>query len=664
MTVPQILLFLQPILYSTMRPIIIFLLSFFCAVSAAQSDTAVLVTINGEDITVSEFTSVYLKNRDLVQEEDKSSPSEYLDLFIDYKLKVQEAYRLGLDKKSTYQKELSSYRTTLAKNYLTDVKVTESLVREAYERLVNERKARHILVRVSPDAKPEDTLIAFAKILEARTKVVNGEDFLAVARTYSEDPSAKKNGGDLGFFKAFKMVYPFENAAYTTEINEVSEPFRTRFGYHIVQPTATRIGKGSIEAAHIMITTNQKDDTSNPEEKINEIYKQLNDGADFTVLARTYSDDKKSSAKGGSLSPFEEGQLSSPEFENKVFALNEAGQITEPFKTAFGWHIAKLIKKNPVGTYKELKKELETKILRDSRAQVLSEDLNERLRKRYNSYNDNEIISFFRKELPKENFKTDWKYNADKPVFKEVAFTVGDTTFTYKNIADYLFVRRNNSNAISSGPFIENNVKAFIDGEIKKYHTANLEKEDKKFAAILREYEEGLLLFDLLETQVWNVAKNDSTGLKEFFAENVDNYRTKAALKATSYTLSNEKAARALRKSLEKGKSLEVSLNRIEKFNIQKPIIVTKEYYIDDLPKKLIVKEGITDVFRVKSSYIFYNISEVSPAKLKSLEDSRGLVMSDFQKYIDDNFVQGLRDRAIITIDKNVVSKLNTSLSE
>ena len=388
-----------------------FLVFFSISLCYAQSNDATLLTINGQDTSLLKNKAVYLKNISLVQDDSQKDPRAYLELFKEYKLKVQEAYAQGLDKNPAYIKELKGYREQLLKNYLTDVDVTESLVKEAYNRTVTEVNARHILVKTAPDASPEDTLKAFAKINEARDRILAGENFEVIAKQYSEDPSAKSNGGELGWFKAFKMVYPFETAAYATETGSVSKPFKTRFGYHIVQPTDKRPARGGIQVAHIMLTLKQKDTALDPEKRIKEIYALLEQGESFEKLAQTHSDDKRSSVKGGMLDRFESGQLSSKIFEEQVFSIKEKGTYTTPFRSEFGWHIAKLIQRFPVGSYKEERGVIEEKLKRDIRAKQISDSLDSKLRFLYKVKENKELQSYFMSRLSDADFTNrKWKY--------------------------------------------------------------------------------------------------------------------------------------------------------------------------------------------------------------------------------------------------------------
>ncbi|EAQ40395.1 peptidylprolyl isomerase [Dokdonia sp. MED134] len=640
----------------------LFIVCFFMPfVSLGQQE--VLLKVNNDEVTTADFVRVYEKNLALINDTEENSPEQYLDLFIDYKLKVQEAYRKGLHNKASYKKEIASYRTQLGKDYLNDVQVTDKLVEEAYNRTKNELRARHILVRVRPDALPKDTLAAFNKLLEARKRIVAGEDFAFIASKYSEDPSAKQNGGDLGWFKAFKMVYPFENAAYTTKVNEVSQPFRTSFGYHIVQPTASRIAQGSVQVAHIMIALKQKDSSIIAEEKIKEVRALLAKGAAFETLALNYSDDKNSAKKGGVLSAFEKGQLSSSKFENTAFDLKKVGDISEPFKTKFGWHILKLIKKNPVLSFEKMKPSLTKRVTKDSRARVLSQELNTRLREQYKITQEPEITSYFTSVLP-EVYEEKLNVFTDDSALSKEAFKVGDQVITYKDIAQVLEKKYRKVPYVSRDYFVKREVENFVNNALITYHKSHLEEQDSDFGLLINEYKEGLLLFDLLKTEIWDKAQKDSVGLNTFYVNNIERYKALQTFTTRVFTTSQKKIASTYLKRNTQGENSNSVLSVLKKKHDSPIIITLKDFVKEDLPMSGIVKIGDKELLKEGGNYVVYEVVSINEAMTNTLQNVRGQVMSDYQKFLEDIFVNRLREDSNITVNKTVLNKLISRYNE
>ncbi len=349
---------------------------------AQNSPKEVLFTIDQKPYYTDEFERIYKKNLDLVKDESQKDLNQYLELFLGYKLKVNKAYKLGLENGDQYKNELKTYRSQLAKNYTTDSKVTKELVDEAYSRIQKEVNASHILIKCDENALPPDTLIAYKKAVLIREKAISGEDFGTLAQANSEDPSAKDNKGNLGYFSAFRMIYPFESAAYKTPVGAISKIVRTRFGYHIIKVNEMRANRGEITVAHIMILkAKEGEDVTKPKATIDDIYKKIQQGEKFEELANQFSEDKSSSSKGGVLNRFSSGQLSSDEFENVAFELTKENPMSKPFQSQFGWHIVKLIEKYPVKTLAESKTDLENKISKDDRSRLITNSLNDKLRK-------------------------------------------------------------------------------------------------------------------------------------------------------------------------------------------------------------------------------------------------------------------------------------------
>ena len=389
------------------------LVSLNLACYAQTSKKEVLFTIDNKPYYTDEFSRVYNKNLDLVKDESQKDLTQYLELFIGYKLKINKANKLGLQNGEAYKNELATYRTQLSKNYLTDSKVTKELVDEGYQRSLKEIKASHILITVDENASPADTLAAYNKIVDIRKRALKGEDFGTLAVQNSQDPSAKENHGDLGYFSSFRMVYAFESAAYKTAKGQISNPVRTRFGYHIIKVDDVRDNRGEITVAHIMILNpkgrNARSERHKAEKTIRDIYKKIQQGENFESLAKQFSDDKSSSSKGGVLSRFGSGQLSSEEFENAAFALTPQHPISEPFQSKFGWHIVKLIEKHPVRTYDEMKSELESKVGKDDRSRLITNSLNEKLRKQYPFKRDDKVYAAHPNRLPMLSTTTNGK---------------------------------------------------------------------------------------------------------------------------------------------------------------------------------------------------------------------------------------------------------------
>ncbi len=348
-----------------MKKTVIFLFSFLISNLLFGQSEPVVMEVDGQAVTKAEFLQIYLKNNN-DPKYDKASLDDYMELFTKFKLKVAEAEAQGYDTVPKLKRELEGYRKQLALPYLIDSAENKELVKQAYNRLKKEIRASHILIKVGTNAPSADTLKAYNRLLELKERIEKGEDFALVAKSKnsSQDPSVMSNGGDLGYFTAFQMVYPFEEAAYRTEIGKVSMPFRTKFGYHILKVTDSRPARGTIRVAHLMVTAPKEtsdSEISKAEKKINEIYDKLKDSVtdeSWERMVKKYSDDRSSTAKAGELPVFGSGsaQRMVPTFEDGAFSIKNDGDISLPIRTDYGYHIIRRLEWNDIKPFDKMQK--------------------------------------------------------------------------------------------------------------------------------------------------------------------------------------------------------------------------------------------------------------------------------------------------------------------
>ncbi|CDF78589.1 peptidyl-prolyl cis-trans isomerase SurA [Formosa agariphila KMM 3901] len=635
--------------------------SFISTAQIAADD--ILFSVDDTPVYASEFVRVYNKNLDLVKDESQKDVDAYLQLFINYKLKLAEAKALKLDQKTSYQKELKSYRNQLAQNYLTDNTVTDELVEEAYTRLKTDVKARHILVKIDANASPSDTLAAYMKIVKLRKRLID-EGFEKVSKDVHDGKELFVE--DLGYFSAFRMVYSFENAAYNTQVGDVSQPFRTRFGYHVVQVLDKRPARGTVKVAHIMVDKNKPGDTiSNPEARINDIYKKLNQGESFESLAKQFSEDKSSSDRGGELAPFSMGQLSSNEFEEAAFNLVVVGEVSEPFKTDFGWHIVKLLDKKPVPPFEEIKAELEDKVKQDTRSERINETRIQDLKDKYKVTEKQDALPYFVKILNKKYYTNTWElpsnFTGDKELLK-----LGTKSIMYRDFGTFLKDRQMLfSDKVPYSTIVDINYKAFLDQELKIYQEANLENEYPEFADIVGEYRDGLLLFDLMETEIWNAGISDTIAVKAYYNSHKEDYIWNSRIDAVVAASVEKKVVKKVAKLLKKNVPLE---DIKAKYNVNDEIhviftsgILEKNH--QSLPESFEFKTGISDIYEFNDGYIVAKVNTVLPQSPKSYEEAKGNVISDFQANKEDLWMQELHAKYTVTVNESVLTEVRNEIN-
>ncbi len=639
----------------------LFLVFFTLNFSFSQDNKEVLLTVNGDPVMISEFLRVYNKNLDLVKDESQKDVDGYLKLFTEYQLKLKEAKRLKLHEDTKYQREFKRYKNQLTKNYLSENKVTDALVKEAYKRSTIDINASHILVRLDENA--QDTLSAYNQVLGLRQRALD-EGF--------ETVKAEMHNGqtifleDLGYFSAFKMVYDFETAAYNTPKGDISMPFRTQFGYHVVKVNDRRQSRGTITAAHIMVALKQRDSLLNPEDRINDIYKKIEQGESFESLAKQFSDDKSSARNGGKLSPFKSGQLSSAEFEDEAFALKADGDMTKPFKTEYGWHIVKRIDLKPTQTFEEQKLSLEARVKRDSRSKLINAAMVNELKKRYQISYAEEAKPYFESILNEGFFKRSWTLPEQFDKAKTI-FTINNKAFTYDEFGNHLMsAQRNYSDrkASSFSNVVDNEFKKFFDKSILQYRENNLEFENKDFADILKEYREGLLLFDLMEKEVWNKASKDTTGLEAYYLKNKSKYQWGDRVDMIMATSADKAIAQKVLKMMKKGKTkeeIEAALNTDSENNV----IFTKGIFsVDDgkLPSDLSFQKGLGKIYQHNDAFHVIDVINVLPAGDKTLQEARGNVVNDYQTQIETDWIKELYARFDVVVNEKALKAVKSKI--
>ena len=497
-----------------MKRLLVFLL--FTSIFYSQNEKdLVLFKINDSETTLGEFYRVYNKNIDLVEDSKGNDYMSYLELFINYKLKLAEAYDLGYDKNEDYQKEYKKYKNQLLKGYLTDSESQERLVKEAYERTRNEVQVSHILIRNNDQTN--DSSEIYNRLSNLRQPFLEKN-----IQTFNKEHNFDKQliVEDLGYFSAFKMIYEFENIAYNTEVGEVSKPFKTKFGFHILKVTDKRESMGEISVSHIMIYKKN----TNAKEKIIKILDSINKGSSFESMAKLYSQDKRSAARGGVLNKFSSGQINSIPFENAAFSLKNIGEISNPIETKFGWHIIKLLSKNEIKSFDELKPSILSKIRRGARNEYISNSFNQFLDDKYNLSMENIDYKFIITLLNDSITKNKWKINYNDFKFQEPLFVINQKTIFQKDFLQYV---EKNQSFTSSKDFeqVANNLfSGFYRDILLEEYKKDLERENSEYNNILTEYREGLLMFNIMQEKVWSIGEKDSIVLREFYIKNIDKY--------------------------------------------------------------------------------------------------------------------------------------------
>ncbi|BEG99689.1 peptidyl-prolyl cis-trans isomerase [Bacteroides sedimenti] len=610
--------------------------------------------INNKEITRSEFEYIYNKNNSN-NGLDKKTLNEYVDLFVNFKLKVAEAEAEGVDTTKTFLNEFLGYRQQLTKPYLTDDSIDEAYARQIYDRLKENVEASHILIRCKPNATPQDSLNAYNKAERARQRILKGEDFEKVAREVSEDPSVKQNGGKLGYFTAMQMVTPFEDAAYALKAGGLSKPVRSDFGYHIIKVTNRRPDMGKVLVAHIFKYLPQnatKEQESSATQKMDSIYNAIQQGADFADLARKFSDDKGTASRGGEL-PWIGFRQTVKEFEDVAFSIKK-DEISKPFHSPSGLHILKLIDKKPIESFEEKKEEIERRLENQGRGDKGTEALAEKLKKEYNfSYNEKSLNDL--KNLMKNiEAGRDSLTSVNALNLSGDLFTINGKVYPVQEFIKWTKDHPSN---------LEKQLKEYTQNSILNYEDSRLEQKHPEFGHLMQEYRDGILLFDISNRKVWDKASKDDVGLAEFFLKNKANYKWESPrFRGIVVHCKDNKTAKAVKKLLKKypeeewANVIRKTLNNdsVSVVKVEKGLYIKGDNkYVDKIQFK---SGGFEPIKDYPVTVTFGKLLKNGP---ESYKDVRGPVTADYQNYLEENWIKELRGKYKVEINQEVLKTVN-----
>lgn len=621
----------------------IFILLGFSTGLFAQNDS-ILLTIGDQKISKDEFEYIYKKNNsNLYSEDDKKTPEEYLDLFVNFKLKVLEAEMLKMDTAKTFVKELAKYRKDIAAPYLTDVQYNEQQVKDIYWRLEHEVHASHILLKYNniDGAKKEKEILE--KIKSIRQEIIDGKPFENAAVEYSEDQSVKINKGDLGYFSAFIMVTPFEDAAFNTPVGEISEPVKTDYGYHLIKINDIRKNKGEIHVAHIMKSLSRKAtaaDKQKAQTAIDSIYGLLLDGADFAEMAKKESQDRKSALNGGVMPWFTAGRIVKS-FSDAAFALENDGDISKPVETPYGFHIIKRLKTRPIPSYEKAKPNIENRIKKDAtRRKSQKKAFVGKLKEKYDFSENKEAILKLKGKSTKDS----------AALASATLFTIDNKKYDTDQLKKYTAEKR-----IKYGDYF-GVYDRWVDDEIVKLEDSKLEEKYPEFRFLVNEYHDGILLFNISQEKIWKYAEKDSAGLQKFYEKDKKKHMWDERFKGSIITCKNTKIREEADKLFEAG---------LEPAEVEEQINTKNELISIETGAWEESQNAIVDYYvwngkhpdNFDSSTTFVRGDKIAPTE-KTLEEARGLYTSDYQDYLEKKWLKKLHSKYKIKVNKKLLKTI------
>lgn len=626
--------------------------------AAPPDDPNVVARYTQGVITLDDFERAYAKTaggRDAAADDSLQAYVDFLERYLDFRLKVQAALDAGLDRDSSLQQEIAAYREQLARPYLLEQEVKAPLLRDLYEKKKEVLSASHILIRVAPDAAPEDTLAAYQKMVALRDSVLAGADFGELAVRHSEDPSAQGDGlgarGYLGYFSGGRMVKAFEDWAYRTPPGEVSPVFRTRYGYHIIQVHERKPRPDDIHLRHIMVRPKGQTaaDTAAALARLDSIRTMLAAGEPFEKLAETYSDDKGSARNGGDLGWISyDSPLITP-LHQAAFALENPGDVSEPVLTRFGYHLLKLDERRSLPSFEEDLPNLEKTLARLPRSNDAQKAFTRGIRERLGVTVDSALVErVFAVDQGDSTFYLLSRGSLPDSLRALPFATMGQATYTVGALLD--FARSKTSpRRIDNRRLLYDTIDRFLDDRAIDLEVSALEERDPTFRETMQEFRDGLLLFRLMEDSVWTVASTDSAGLYAYYQAHADAYWFPERTRVIAFHHRSDSLLNALKARMEAGESVatiareayEDPLNtlRIDTTYLSGPTNSVYDRALD-LPAG-----GLSDVISQAKGFVLLRNDGLEPPRAKTFEEARAEVINDYQQELEQALVQRLRAR-------------------
>ena len=630
-----------------------------------EEQDKILMTIDDREITVGEFERYYKKNESAAGSQKPAD--EYIEHFINFKLKVIEAEELGYDTTEAFVQEFSGYREQLSKPYLTKKMDMEDLLKEAYNRAQFDLHVSHITIPCNPVAPTADTLAAFKMAVDTRQRVLDGENFDSVAQLMTDDTTTLASGGELGYITVFGLIYPLETVAYSTATGEISHPIRTEYGYHLIKINESRRSPGYIKLAHIMVyspdtlTGQQK---ALAEWKIWAVHDSLVAGYSFGDLARRNSDDTQSAELGGELPYFKTGQIL-PEFHEMALTLNDPGEFTRPFRSPFGWHLIKLLDKKRIGNYESMRTEHTDLIKKNNRLTSSRLTMLDNMMKKYDFREVSSEMSVIFEIVDERIFDGSWTVPEDAEL-DGLLFTIGNQEYTLLDFARFLEENQDEPK-MTERTLITRKILDFKEASLFTYEEEQLPVLYPEFKILLQEYHDGILLFNSTDEKVLSKAKEDKAGLNEFYKANMKEYVWMKRLDGIVISCEQKDVAEQAVALINTEENKDVSRASLiaklcaphyksECIFYAEGIFEPGDNYLAD---KMNWDHRISEIHEQDGRFAFILKNNIIPPGQKSLDEAYGQVLTDYQEHIDQLWIKDLRKKYRVKVNRKLLSKMD-----
>ena len=644
---------------------------FFSLSASAQEQADVLFTVGNKTVDKEQFLYLITKGKKIDPAAAILSREEFesnFDQFLLFQLKVAEAESMGLHQSEEFDREFGSFKETLIAPFLIKNGVEEGELRKVYGRMQEIVRASHILFQLPPNASNEDSLSKLKMALKVKAELEKGGDFNALALEYSDDPSAKVNKGDLGYFTSLQMVQQFEEAAYMLPIGSVSDPVVSDFGYHIIQVNDRQPNPGEVQVSHILVRFDSENisQEENARRRISDIYAEIQkENTRWEEIVKFYSEDPATKESGGILPWFGIGTMIS-EFEMAALSLTEVGEISPPIKTPYGYHILRLEGKRPLPSYEDLEQMIKSKILRNSKSGMIQSQVIAMQKARYGFNENEEELAKLSKTLTSEDLKAFGMQLQEKKLTGVQLFSINNTSYTAGDL--WKFMQAEEVTPKGSGTFFYRWLDRYIANTLEETEVKDLEATNTDYQKLLKEYRDGILMFSLTNQEVWQKGLNDSIGQQEFYTNNIQNYQWKTRVQAFLVKVNDASKLDNARKYLQnKGFNSESFATFEADYRANYPTAYatesgTFEYEEHPILSKVDLNKSYQELMVEGVPYVLV-VGKIYPPGPRKFEEARGLVIRDYQAFLDQALLKRLKEKYPIQINSGVKEKAFAALN-
>lgn len=637
------------------RIIILISFAFIASISYAQE----LMIIGQEKVSVDEFLRIYQKNNQSTTSYSEKDVQEYVELFTLFKMKLQEAKRMRLDTLPMLKEDYQKYTDQLVQNHFVDKNYIENIWKAQYEHMKYDVKVAHIMVKCAPNANPSDTLIAYNKLNYLKQQATK-DNFAKLATENTEDQSSAIKGGLLGYITAFMTFPEFEQPCFQTPIGAISSIFRTQYGYHIIHVLDKRVARGKIKVAHIYLKKSEKPEVA--EKQIQEAYKQImSKKLTFENAVKKYTEDASTKETYGVLNEFGVSEMVN-DFEEQCFALKNPGDLSKPFMTEYGWHLVKLIEKIPVKGYEDSKDYIKQRMANDPRVNNLKGIAYSRMLDKYKFTEPPANLSPLMANMPDTFFMIkNWVLKPMKAIESNTLFSFAGKSFNLKDFTNYVNANYNTASSKSKKDAIDAMYAAYKEKVIWQMAKDLLSAEDKTYSQLESEYMNGLLIFEIMDREVWKKALADTLGSMKMYEEVKSNYWFKDRVMLEGIKTKKTEGLDTYIQSLT-SLSAKVVFEKIKQSKDSNEFVYyERTIERGDYPEidKAMDAKAISVQFKDEDkSSILAKVVKLLPPSIKPYSEIKGRIQNLYQNKLEKEWGRSLRSKYPVKINNIELSKI------